>query len=145
MKRASLITALVLSMAAAIPATASAAPATGGFNLICRAGGGMAANFHKNGGGMAVTIAFRKGQSANAPAPGECVWVDRPVNGAEPSQLYIRIDDGNFQVICGQNGCHLKSAPGVAAFLVNKIKSGGTFRVTVNNEGNGFFRVANGK
>lgn len=62
-----------------------------GFEIVCTTSG-LVGGVAKNG---AVYISFSRaarGSAAAQPGPGECAWVDRAVNGAEPTCLYAPRD-----------------------------------------------------
>ena len=60
------------------------------YKLVCRGGGDMFMSYHDAGSSRSLDIAFQPaatGARRQAPGPGECAWVDRPVNASEPHRL----------------------------------------------------------
>jgi|CXWL01.1.fsa_nt_gi hypothetical protein len=150
MRKIFLIVAAMLGMLISAPAHAQTS-----YTLWCRAGGGMQMvvgtnavdgrpltwlNFHFSPMATAATV-------ATPPQPGECSWLDRQINDAEPQlvRLYLQnvrtestFDGGNFTAIDF-------SGAGAAAedgrILWNAYRAGREFRVEIYNTGEGDMRV----
>lgn len=63
------------------------------YTMVCRGGGDMWATYDAegHGGNVWLRIHFRKAaksSSEQAPRPGECAWVDRPIGPDEPGILH---------------------------------------------------------
>ncbi|MDC7789993.1 hypothetical protein PQJ75_09000 [Rhodoplanes sp. TEM] len=92
-----------------------AAPASA--PLVCSSGGQMSAEVT---GATQVTLRFAPGSSAGtstAPQPGECTWLDRGFATGEPAVLMVGNDASQ------------------TAYIVDGVKSGGTFYAHAYNNG----------
>jgi hypothetical protein len=112
--------------------------------LMCRGGGPMMYRVESIGTTVRIVVNFVKSPAAGTvrpPAPGECTWLDRPINGAEPHQLFVDAP-GDLKVTCNSAGqCRVEGLPGALQSLINAMRSGGTFQVHVYNRGTGNFKV----
>lgn len=85
--------------------------------LVCSSGGQMSAEVT---GATQVTLRFAPGSSAGtgtAPQPGECTWLDRGFATGEPAVLMVGNDASQ------------------TAYVVDGVKSGGTFYAHAYNNG----------
>jgi hypothetical protein len=146
MLRKTLLGALVAlaPLAALGGAAPQAAAEPTSYVLMCRGGGAMNYTIETFGTTARLIVRFRKAGQASSvqpPAPGECTWLDRPISGAEPSQLFADAA-GEVRVACNSAGtCTVSGLPGGLQSLVNAMRSGGTFMVHVYNRGTGNFKV----
>ncbi|KAA3629589.1 MAG: hypothetical protein DWQ09_04950 [Proteobacteria bacterium] len=96
MKRMAFMMVLVTGLV--FPPGASKAIAAESYPLVCRGGGAMTTSYTIwRGGEQAFRIRFakaRQGAGARQPAPGECAWVDRPLNNNEPAYLEFYTERG---------------------------------------------------
>jgi hypothetical protein len=76
---------------------AAAAHAQAAYPLVCRSGGGMELSWSALASGRTHFIAYysRAPNAAGTNAPlqgGQCAWVDRPLNAAEPTAMLWDLD-----------------------------------------------------
>lgn len=62
-----------------------------GFEIVCTTSG-LIGGVANNGAVYISFIRAAQGSAAAQPGPGECAWVDRAVNSAEPTYLYAPRD-----------------------------------------------------
>lgn len=135
-----------------------AAQAQTSYALVCRGGGNMTLSV---GGAGAidgrplsiVSIDFAKAAQAAATAAvgaGQCAWLDRPLNGAEPTRLVFNAENTTLHVSlraervgyfaeAGHGGVG-DGAPDFS-HLWNAIRDGREFRVEAYNLGDGTMRI----
>ena len=122
--------------------TASAAPNS--YVLMCKGGGAAMYRVETIGAQARVIVRFRKAGAAGSVRPpnaGECTWLDRPINGAEPDQFYVD-GTGELRVVCNTAGvCRVEGLPAALQALVNAMRGGGTYMLHVYNNNQGHFKV----
>ena len=122
--------------------TASAAPNS--YVLMCKGGGAAMYRVETIGAQARVIVRFRKAGAAGSVRPpnaGECTWLDRPINGAEPDQFYVD-GTGELRVVCNTAGvCRVEGLPAALQALVNAMRGGGTYMLHVYNNNAGHFKV----
>ena len=95
------------------------------YTLSCRGGSAMTIGFYTRvyahfagadwggrGIGTAVTIRFRKARGAGLEAsvrPGECAWLDRPLNDREPAILFFDATDAEPELPVSASSAELVS------------------------------------
>jgi len=87
----------LLSFCCMVTIVAVASAAERSYPMVCRGGGAMQARHVKKAMGTGLNIPglvirFTKSRSAGTsspPGPGECAWMDRPIQGDEPSVLQL--------------------------------------------------------
>ena len=57
------------------------------YPLVCRGGGSMVLAYGTGGTGQVSFERAPRGAGAASPAPGQCAWLDRPLNSKEPLRL----------------------------------------------------------
>lgn len=121
---------------------AEAAPAS--FVLSCRGGGAMTFDVRTIGEKVRLEVKFAKATTsatAATPGAGQCAWLDRPLNGAEPILLHLS-QKGEVQVACNANGqCGVGKVPVDIRAIIDTIRNGGTFLVHVYNNGSGYLEI----
>ncbi len=150
---------IILSSVLAFFAFAGAAQAETSYPLLCRGGPAMRimVNHDVNGAGipgaLAMSVYFNKGAGAGSvvqPGPGECTWMDRTLNAAEPAVMWMRSANiefafqvmGNGQVVSDATGPRL-NVEGTAwsaeaqgwDTVVKGVMTGQLFTVQVYNSG----------
>jgi hypothetical protein len=99
------------------PQTVQQIAAPTAYPLVCKSGGQMTAEVVGN---SQLTLRFAPGTDAagaTAPAPGQCAWFDRAFQPNEPSTLSVGNDAAQ------------------TAYLIDGVKSGGTFYAHAFNNG----------
>ncbi|MCP4307560.1 MAG: hypothetical protein GY788_22350 [bacterium] len=149
---------------ACLSLAALAGPAAAEFPMQCAGGGDMTANYYPEHG--YIEVHFRKApQGANVAAPGagECAWMDRPVNDAEPFWFRYSLPGNQritrFMFGPGSGGV-LGSSPPPAAVgghsvglimdvsghtlsaLIDAINSGRRFTIQAGATGQNYFAVS---
>ena len=79
----------------------------------------------------------RQGAGAHQPAPGECAWVDRPLNSNEPAQLAFYTERGFRGMSMEMQGSNLVAKSyghDVVRYLAQAIGSQQLFYVRAFNE-----------
>lgn len=127
------------------------------YTLACRGGGNMTLSVAGAGAvegrpQSIVGIDFaRAAQSAATPvAAGQCAWLDRPLNNAEPTRLVLSLSNTTLHVAlraerpgyfaeAGHGGVG-DGAPDFS-YLWNAVRDGGEFRIEVYNVGDGTMRI----
>ena len=119
----------------------STAIAAESYPLVCRGGGAMTASYTIwRGGEQAFRIRFakaRQGAGAHQPAPGECAWVDRPLNNNEPANLEFYTERGFTGIDLEMRGGNLVAKSyghAVVRYLAEAIGSQQLFYVRAFNE-----------
>ena len=134
----------LLTLAGIGGAANEAAAAPGTFVLQCRGGAGMTFDVRTVGSKVRLEIQFAhapQGASATPPGAGQCAWLDRPLNGAEPTRLHIS-QSGEVQVACSADGrCNIGRVPVDIRAVIDTIRKGGTFLVHVYNNGSGYLEI----
>jgi hypothetical protein len=91
-------TSLIFLAALASPLLSLPAVAAESYPLVCRGGGAMTASYtiwHSKVQAFRVHfVKARQGAGAQQPGPGECAWLDRPLNKSEPANLEFYTDRG---------------------------------------------------
>lgn len=109
------------------------------YKLVCHGGGDMFMSYHDTGSSRSLDIVFEPavmGAQQEAPGPGECAWVDRPVYASEPHRLRYytseRITDVNvrnpYELVLIADGTSLN-------YLLNGTRSDALFYVYAYNGG----------
>ena len=119
---------------------ADRAEAQQSYLMTCRGGGDMLAiagqrvsNPH-----VFVEITYKRaaqGAGVRAPAPGECAWIDRGVNGDEPNKILFK-DMGVAwtQTACQNGRCWTRTPSRPATDLMNAVMNGQPFQLHVYND-----------
>jgi hypothetical protein len=72
------------------------------YPMVCRGGGSMVIFYDGLRSPPTVTVAFESATHAagtTSPGPGQCAWLDRPLNSQEPRRLLFTESLGGIQVI----------------------------------------------
>lgn len=154
MKKIFALSALSALAAGSITLNASAEPES--YTLICRGDtdSRIMVNHDVNGAGIpgatAMTVFFRQGAMAANPGAGECTWVDRPLNSAEPATIWMKSPNikfafqvtGNGDVVrdgsglrLNVEGAHLSAEAKDWQYVINGVTQGQTFKVKAYNQG----------
>lgn len=115
--------------------------------MTCRGGGDMLAiagqrvsNPH-----TFVEITYKRaaqGAGTQAPAPGECAWIDRGVNGDEPDKiLFNDMGVAWTQTACQNGRCWTRTPSQPVTTLMNAVTNGQSFQLHVYNDRNGHMLV----
>jgi hypothetical protein len=112
------------------------------YPLACRGGGGMQFSLTSAGFGMSgtmVVIAFRRaaGFGVAALAPGECAWLDRPVQPQEPDHICDPVETSRLHVQWSADGTVQNLSSISAPYLAGLTSPAqvSTFRVANNRAG----------
>ena len=137
---------ILLGLAVAAGSAGMAAAQTS-YVMTCRGGGDMVAvagqrvsNPH-----VFVEITFKPGTAGagtQAPAPGECTWIDRGLRSGEPNKILF--DDFGVswsQTICRAGSCQVNTPSAPATNLINWVRGGQPFQVHVYNNNAGYMVV----
>jgi hypothetical protein len=136
--------ALALLALSGLGAAGQAEAAPTSYVLMCKGGGPLVYRVQTIGDTARIVVRFRKAGDAGSvrpPNPGECTWLDRRINGAEPDQFYVD-GRGDVRVTCNTAGvCRVEGLPAALQALVNAMRGGGTYMLHVYNNGSGHFKV----
>jgi hypothetical protein len=145
--RSDRIVPLVLAMTAAL-LSPSAADAVESYTMVCRGGGAMRAFVWKtlpDDRGWAIRLAFQKSPHAASqqpPDPGQCAWVDRPINQQEPSELSWSGSDYIFSLDVTQSATRITEIRGGRlGYLLDAVRLGNQFYVRCHNNRHGYFHI----
>lgn len=107
--------------------------------MACRGGGEMQGYLNAAGERTILIIDFRKASDPNNLQPGECSWVDRPINDNEPSTLTYSISTASIRAIVssGRVEFQLNTNKNLQV-LLDAIQNGKTFYVYCDNVGDTF-------
>lgn len=128
---------------ATVTLTGAAAQAEQSYVMTCRGGGNMqaVAGQRVSNPHVFVEITYQRaaqGAAVQAPAPGECAWIDRGVQGNEPNVIqYNDMGVSWTQTICRAGHCRVNTPSSSAASLMNAVRDGQPFQVHVYNNRNG--------
>lgn len=143
---------------AAVLSCVAPAQAQVSYTLVCRGGGNMVLSVGSAGAvdGRPVSVVgidfTRATQSATA-APvgqGQCAWLDRPLNSAEPTRLVYNANNTTLHVAlrAERAGAFVEAGHGGVgdgatnfSTLWNAIRDGREFRVEAYNAGDGTMRI----
>ncbi len=152
MKNALLALAGFAGLALAAPAAAEDPPS---YTLFCRGGPSMDVSVSHDVGsdGALGRTHFRlyfdraaQRGGGSPPGPGQCAWIDRPLNNAEPTTLWMAHDGveltfgvrGDGAIAADANGPRmyaegLEPAAGDLSFLMRQVLTGQLFTVQAYN------------
>jgi hypothetical protein len=138
-----------------VPQAEGAAPKS--YLMMCRGGGIMSAMASAPRGRATsdrFAITFEKSATAaqsSGPGPGQCAWIDRPLDNNEPAELrYISRDVAtvNSWVVTYQNklnrrgiGSGVRVLSSDAETLINAVRYGDAFYIHVYNSNEGYMRI----
>jgi hypothetical protein len=64
--------------------------------------------------------------ATTTPGPGECTWLDRPLNANEPTRLHIE-EQGSVQAACNAQGqCNIGQTTKHILAIINAIRGSGS-------------------
>lgn len=122
------------------------------FTMVCQGGGGMTAVFDRkirfdNPDLYITTIHFAKAPKAagqQAPGPGQCAWLDRPISSEEPALLVFQRKGNNpvWQLDFSMGNIVLKSADREEFALLNAVHRGEQIIIKAKRDGD-VFRITN--
>lgn len=141
----------------------SGAAANAAYPMQCRGGGQMIANYYPTQGYIEVHF-LKASQGANngAPGPGQCAWMDRPINAQEPFWFRVMLPGnqriqrvtlgpGSSQALGSQRVPVTVRGHAVAiimevngntlSHLINAIDSGQTFSMQAGGSGHNYFNA----
>ena len=108
--------------------------------IRCRGGGTMLVQLQQNATHLALEINFSRaprGAEGNAPGPGQCAWIDRPVSANEPTSLHYSIEGARLSYVSyqGPNYRFLTTTDPTTTNLIRAIFAGRPFTVNAYNSG----------
>lgn len=120
------------------------------YALKCRGGSLMTYTVSKPEGSVTMEVTFRRSPRAErdqAPAPGTCAWIDRPIRPGEPNVFRI-VASGPLKVVCRLPSgttelerCVLRNSPANIWRIKEDIRQNLLFEVRVYNNQRGVFIV----
>ena len=90
-----LAVAVATSTIAALKSGSGASASPTSYTLVCKGGGSMKGEYRATDGRFWFQIRFRKasvGAAERQPLPGECAWVDRPLDPGEPAVMSLHVE-----------------------------------------------------
>lgn len=119
---------------------AERADAQQSYLMTCRGGGDMLAiaGQRVSDPHVFVEITYKRatqGAGVQAPAPGECAWIDRGVNADEPNKIMFKDMGVSWTQTACQNGrCWTRTPSRPATDLMNAVMNGQPFQLHVYND-----------
>ena len=109
--------------------------------LSCQGGGGMTFDISNVGEKAPLEVVMARA-ATTTPGPGECTWLDRPLNANEPTRLHIE-EQGSVQAACNAQGqCNIGQTTKHILAIINAIRGSGAFFVHVHNNNAGYLEIS---
>jgi len=117
-------------------------PSEPSYPMVCRGGGGMRFNVLGEGYGLSgtmVVLEFRRagGAGPGSLAPGECTWLDRTIDSAEPNRICDLVESTRLHIEWATDGT-LRGLGSRSTPYLPRLVTGDdvlTFRVFNNRQG----------